>query len=183
MQYVAHIHREGSQWLADFPDAPGCQTFADSFEEIGAAAQEALEGWLEAHLELGRVPPKPTAHQTPRGAKQLSISVSPSVAVRLELRWARHDRGLTQGQLAKIAGMQQQMIAKLESPKSNPTLDSLLRVAGALKLEIGILRRSTEQTVSARKTTKPVVARHVAATKARKSAAKSVSATSLKRPH
>jgi predicted RNase H-like HicB family nuclease len=57
MDYVANVHREGTQWVAEFPDAPGCQTFADSKEELRAAAQEALEGWLEAHLAARQVPP------------------------------------------------------------------------------------------------------------------------------
>ena len=30
MQYVATITRAGASWLAEFPDAPGCQTFAES---------------------------------------------------------------------------------------------------------------------------------------------------------
>ena len=52
MQFDAYIHREGKAWLAEFPDCPGCQTFADSRDALPGAAAEALEGWLESHLVL-----------------------------------------------------------------------------------------------------------------------------------
>jgi predicted RNase H-like HicB family nuclease len=50
MHYDAYVHREGKHLLVDFPDCPGCQTFADGPDALAAAAQEALEGWLEANL-------------------------------------------------------------------------------------------------------------------------------------
>ena len=59
MQYVATITREGKHWLAEFPDAPGCQTFAESEKGLRAMAQDALEGWLRAHLVSGDVPDRP----------------------------------------------------------------------------------------------------------------------------
>ena len=46
MFYIAHVSREGKHLRAEFPDAPGCQTFAGSEEKLREAAQEALEvGW------------------------------------------------------------------------------------------------------------------------------------------
>ena len=56
MQYIAKLTREGGRWLIDFPDCPGCQTFGDTKEEALAMAADALEGWLETHLEHGDVP-------------------------------------------------------------------------------------------------------------------------------
>jgi predicted transcriptional regulator len=43
----------------------------------------------------------------------------------------REDLGLTQPELAKLAGVSQPAIAQLESPDSNPTIDTLNRVARA----------------------------------------------------
>jgi predicted RNase H-like HicB family nuclease len=50
MQYTAFLTKEGKQTLAEFPGCPGCQTFADPGEDIAERAEEALAGWLEAHL-------------------------------------------------------------------------------------------------------------------------------------
>jgi DNA-binding XRE family transcriptional regulator len=96
-------------------------------------AQEALEGWLEATMAVGDAPPVPpkSAH-APRGGKLLWVEVPPSLALKIELRWARHQAHLTQSQLAKRAKVSQQQIAQLESPDSNPTVDTLVRVAKAL---------------------------------------------------
>ena len=61
LTYFAQLEAEGNRWLAEFPDCPGCQTFGESREHALQRAQEALEGWLETTLELGRVVPMPVA--------------------------------------------------------------------------------------------------------------------------
>jgi transcriptional regulator with XRE-family HTH domain len=64
------------------------------------------------------------------------MPVEPKLAVKLELRWMREDLGLTQAELAKLAGVSQRAIAQLESPDSNPTIDTLNRVARAMGAQI-----------------------------------------------
>jgi predicted RNase H-like HicB family nuclease/DNA-binding XRE family transcriptional regulator len=137
MRYSAYVHREGTQWLADFPDAPGCQTFADSPDELRTAAQEALEGWLEAHLVDGQVPQRPEDRsEAPVGSELWRVDVSPKLTAALEIRRARHARGWTQKQLAEKLGVSQQQIGKLENPDENPTLGTIEKVAAALGLEL-----------------------------------------------
>lgn len=139
MHYAAYIRREGTQWLADFPDAPGCQTFADSEEELRDAAKEALEGWLEAHLVGGDAPDKPRIrHRAPAGRKLLRVNVDPLLSTAVNLRWARQDAGMSQSQLAELVGVSQQQIAKLENPDENPTLRTIEKVFKALGLELEI---------------------------------------------
>jgi predicted RNase H-like HicB family nuclease/DNA-binding XRE family transcriptional regulator len=139
MQYDAFIHREGKRWLADFPDCPGCQTFADSAVAIGDAAHEALEGWLEANLSTGKIPPRPVARSgAPAGRKLARVQVRAGLTAALTIRWARSDRGLTQKALGKLAGVTQQQIAKLEDPDENPTLQTLEKVATALGLSVSV---------------------------------------------
>lgn len=46
ISYPAIVTREGNKYLARFPHAPGCQTFAYSIPKLRKNAQEALEGWL-----------------------------------------------------------------------------------------------------------------------------------------
>ena len=136
MRYPAIITKEGKKTLASFPDCPGCQTEADPGEDISIQAADALSGWLEAHLLLGRVPPQPSTRK-PKG-KVLWVKVPAGLAVKLLIRWARNEAGLTQAQLAKRAKVTQQMIAKLENPNYNPTLEALEKVASALgaRLEV-----------------------------------------------
>ena len=50
----------------------------------------------------------------------------------------RVDLGLTQEKLAELAGVQQSLIARLESGKHNPTLNTLRRVARALGCSLKI---------------------------------------------
>jgi len=139
MHYVAHISREGKHVLAEFPDCPGCQTFADSGDDLASAAREALEGWLEAHLADGQIPPRPRAHRNvPAGKKRAEVSVRPGLAAALAIRWARHDADLSQTQLGELAGVRQQQIAKLEDPDENPSLETLEKVGRALGLEVAI---------------------------------------------
>lgn len=44
----------------------------------------------------------------------------------------RRARGITQQELAKAAGLTQSVIARLESKKATPQLDTLLKVTAAL---------------------------------------------------
>ena len=153
MYYAAYISREGKHVLAEFPDCPGCQTFADSGDDIAAAAREALEGWLEAHLIDGQVPPRPVDRPTaPRGAKVARVPVRAGLAAALQIRWARQDAGLSQKELGRLANVSQQQIAKLEDPDENPSLETLAKVGAALGLQVHIgFERVDEVSVPTRK--------------------------------
>lgn len=52
------------------------------------------------------------------------------------LRTARTQRGLTQGQLAKLCDVPRSTIANIETGLSNPTLAVLARIAAALRLSL-----------------------------------------------
>lgn len=51
----------------------------------------------------------------------------------------RHSKGMTQKELAKAAGLTQSVIARLESKKATPQLDTLLKVASALSCDITVV--------------------------------------------
>jgi predicted RNase H-like HicB family nuclease/DNA-binding XRE family transcriptional regulator len=138
MEYLARLHPEGNRTLVDFPDCPGCQTFGKSPAEALRRAREAVEGWLEAHLAMGAVPPRPRPRQRRAGSRSALIAISPILSVRLELRWARQALALSQEALAKRIGVTRQQIALLESPDSNVTLRTLERVAQAMDLQLDI---------------------------------------------
>jgi DNA-binding XRE family transcriptional regulator/predicted RNase H-like HicB family nuclease len=137
MLYDAFVRREGRAFLIELPDCPGCQTFAVSPDDVVPMAQDALEGWLEAHLVGGQAPSRPKAHdRAPRGATRIAVPVNAGLAAAILLRWGRQDAGLSQSQLAERAGVSQQQIAKLENPDENPTLGTLRKVAEALGLQL-----------------------------------------------
>lgn len=51
----------------------------------------------------------------------------------------RHNKGMTQKDLAQAASLTQSVIARLESKKATPQLDTLLKVAAALGCELAIV--------------------------------------------
>ena len=54
----------------------------------------------------------------------------------------RHDLGMTQKELATATGLTQSVIGRLESKKTIPQLDTLLRVVTALGCELKIVSTS-----------------------------------------
>jgi transcriptional regulator with XRE-family HTH domain/predicted RNase H-like HicB family nuclease len=144
MRYPAVVTKEGKNVLADFPTCPGCQTFAPPGRAIEHEAKEALELWLESHLQERMLPPRPPRTFKARKGAVLWVPVEPRLAVKLELRWMREDLSLTQAELAKLAGVSQPAIAQLESPDSNPTIGTLNRVARAMGAQIDFHPSSTE---------------------------------------
>ena len=51
----------------------------------------------------------------------------------------RHNRGMTQKELAQASCLTQSVIARLESKKGTPQLDTLLKVASALCCDIALV--------------------------------------------
>lgn len=136
MKYVARVVREGKHWLVEFPDAPGCQTFATSRAEIESMAHDALLGWLAVTMAHGRRLPRPKARAR---SGDIAVVIPSDLATAMQLRWAREDAHLTQAQLAKLAGVSQQQIAKLERAGENPTIATLAKVAKALGRSVDVV--------------------------------------------
>lgn len=62
------------------------------------------------------------------------------------LRQSRETSGISMNVLAARAGLSQSMVSRLENLQGNPTLDSLLRIADVLDLELGRLITEAEHT-------------------------------------
>lgn len=137
MQYVASLSKEGRRTLIEFPDCPGCQTFAGSGKDVREVAREALEGWLEAHLALGEASPPPRQSRR-TGRRHMAVTINPALAVRLQLRWARLRLGISQAELARRVNVTRQQISLLESPDANLTLGTLEKVVRALGMDLSI---------------------------------------------
>ncbi len=52
------------------------------------------------------------------------------------IKHARQERHLTQEELGKLIGVQKAQISRLESNASNATIDTLMKVFGALKAKV-----------------------------------------------
>lgn len=51
----------------------------------------------------------------------------------------RHSKGMTQKELAKASSLTQSVIARLESKKATPQLDTLLKITSALGCELVLI--------------------------------------------
>jgi transcriptional regulator with XRE-family HTH domain len=60
------------------------------------------------------------------------------------LKYLRQSRGLTQGQLAKNAGVAQSTIAQIESGRKDPSISTLKMISKALDIEMAILFASDD---------------------------------------
>lgn len=57
-------------------------------------------------------------------------------AVATQLRRERQRRNLSMNAVAELGGLSQQMVSYVERGLRNPTLDTLLRMSAAMKLEL-----------------------------------------------
>lgn len=61
------------------------------------------------------------------------------VALISELIKARNEKGITQRQLEELSGVAQPVIARMETGKSSPNIDTLVRVLLALGMKLTIV--------------------------------------------
>jgi len=132
--YFAKITKQSTKkYLVEFPELDGCLTEGDSLSNALKNAAEALNGYLASHCDRNLNIPMPKVHS---GKSYSAISVDICILFAIHLRRLRMVKGLTQADVAKKLRISQQAYAKLESPKGNPSLDTLKRISVALDAEI-----------------------------------------------
>ncbi len=136
MQFHAIVQRNGRYYTVEFVDAPGCQTFGEGKADAEAMAQDAVEGWVEAHLVCGDPLPerKKIRRRLPPRAYWLTITIPFKIAVRAELMNRRLQLGLSQAQMAARMKVTRQAYQQLEHPDANLRLDTLTRAFEALEV-------------------------------------------------
>jgi predicted RNase H-like HicB family nuclease/DNA-binding XRE family transcriptional regulator len=144
MFFPAIVTPDHGAFVITFPDAPGCVTQVERTEQLLPMAIDALAGWLDATLDAGDDVPVPTRRRrAPRGSRTMLVPVVPTAtALRVLLRRARREEGLTLDALAERLGMSTQALRRLERRGANPTLETLDRVASALNRTpvVGLVR-------------------------------------------
>lgn len=58
--YPALFHKEDASYWVEFPDLPGCQSFADTLPDVYENAKEALSTYCVTLLEQGKSLPCPS---------------------------------------------------------------------------------------------------------------------------
>ncbi|MBI3552195.1 MAG: helix-turn-helix transcriptional regulator [Elusimicrobia bacterium] len=97
--------------------------------------------WIKGGVPLDVVFPPP---KTARG-KLLAAEADVAINLSLQINRARARARLTQGQLARRIGTTQTVISRIETANQNLTVETLVKIAYALKLEfVPILARKSQ---------------------------------------
>jgi antitoxin HicB len=137
LAYPARLHRQGPDFLVEFPDFPNIATYGKDQNEALLHAEEALNGCIESDFARGFNIPPPSAA---KGRGVHLIPVRPHVAVAVLLRQMRGS--LTQQEIAARLNISFQVYQRLENPrKANPTIKTLEKVAQAYgrRVELGFV--------------------------------------------
>jgi len=54
---------DDNAYIAEVPDLPGCLADGPSYQAALAAAEEAIESWIQTARDLGREVPSPRPHR------------------------------------------------------------------------------------------------------------------------
>jgi DNA-binding XRE family transcriptional regulator/predicted RNase H-like HicB family nuclease len=130
MAWPIRFAPDGDGFVAQgLPPLTGVITGGDSMEEARFNAREALTGVLLSRLDSGAPIDRPEAVDAP-GVEM--IEPEAEAVAPIQLRWAREDAGLTQGQLAERLGITYQAVQKLERAGANPGIKTMAKVCRAL---------------------------------------------------
>jgi antitoxin HicB len=95
---------EGSGFLLEFPDLPGCMTDGETLEEALANSREAIESWIAAAKENGDPVPPPGTFTNPQNYSGKLVQRMPkSLHMRLAQRARQEGVSLNQLILSMIA--------------------------------------------------------------------------------
>jgi antitoxin HicB len=129
--YHCTIEKEGSEYIAQFPDMPNIVTCGFSHEEALVMAKEALDGVLAADMAQGLEAPPPAFDGG------YPVAVANHIAIALQLRALRGSQSQTE--IARKLGLSYQAYQRLENPKrANPTIKTLERIAGVFGKELTV---------------------------------------------
>lgn len=90
--------------------------------------REAKDDWTEFRRELLEDPATRAAYEARKPAFQFAV----------QLAELRRQKGLSQAALAKLAGMTQPEVARLEAAEASPTLDTMARLLAAAGADLDI---------------------------------------------
>lgn len=105
--YAAKLTRiapqDGSGWLAEVPQLPGCLSDGKTPEGALANVKEAIECWLAAALEDGDTPPVPRAYEVAEYSGKFTLRVPRSLHRALSEAAQREGVSLSQLVLSMVS--------------------------------------------------------------------------------
>jgi antitoxin HicB len=133
MRYHFKIHNDKDGLWAECIELSGCNTQADTNEELTINMREALNLFLDEPDDSKVLFPLPKKNVKTTN-KLVCVSVAPNVAFALLLKTARAEKNFTQSKMAKLLNYKSIFsYQKLESSKSaNPTLLRVQRLKEVL---------------------------------------------------
>jgi antitoxin HicB len=126
MEYHFKIHSESDGFWAECIELDGCNTQAETQDELMSNMQEVLNLYLSEPIDSKKIFPLPsTKHFNKKNI--VTVEVNPSVAFAFLLRMTRLKKKHTLRSMAKLLEYKSvNSYAKLEKPKtSNPELRTL----------------------------------------------------------
>ena len=127
MKYHFKVHKEEIGFWAECVELEGCQTQADTMEELQKNMSEVLNLYLFEPDNSNVLFPLPNEHIT--GTDIYEVSVEPKVAFAFLLRRERIKRNLTQKEVAQKLGFKKiWSYQRLENPVTNPSLDTISKI-------------------------------------------------------
>jgi antitoxin HicB len=132
MRYHFKVHKEGTGFWAECVELQGCQTQGKNREELEKNMAEVLNLYLSEPEDSTLTFPLPKKMKLRKNL--VNVPVDPSVALAFLLKRFRHQKHLTQREVANLMGLQGSLYKyqRLEQPKTaNPELKTrvLLRKA------------------------------------------------------
>ncbi len=128
MNYHFKVEKEKKGYSAQCLEIPGCVTQGETIAELKENMKEAIELALYEPLDSKNVAPLPNSKVKLNKSIYL-VSPEPQLALAHMVRYYRLKHNMTQKQIAEKIGFNDiYSYQRLETPKSNPTLKTLLKL-------------------------------------------------------
>jgi predicted RNase H-like HicB family nuclease/DNA-binding XRE family transcriptional regulator len=127
MKYHFKIHKEIKGYWAECVEIEGCQTQGGTLSELNQNMAEALNLMLSEPMDSKMIFPLPK--QNLKGKSIVAVAVDSHLAFAVMIRRSRLTRNWTQRDAARELNIKHlSAYQRLESPKSNPELETILRI-------------------------------------------------------
>ena len=125
MVYHFKVHRDTDGFWAECVELDGCQTQAETEQELRANAAEALNLYLDEPAESDlRIPLPSDVHEK----DILEVAPDPGVALSVLLRHLRREHNYTQQDVANRLGMRNIYSYQRLERRANPSLSTINKI-------------------------------------------------------
>jgi antitoxin HicB len=126
MKYHFKVYKEDHGYWAQCLDFEGCQTQGDTIEELEKNLKEVLDLCLNEPLGSKVIPPLPK--KITAAENIMLVDPHPTIAFAVLLKNIRHEKNMTQKQVATKLGMKNIYSYQKLEKKANPTLTTLAKI-------------------------------------------------------